>query len=213
MTLPGSYTAGQAGYVLANAGGSSISWEDLASSHNTAGTMGAKINSAASAGDPWATSLPGSYAAGSAGKIVGSLNPANVTIVSPVSQAGNKITARAGDTWSIAISGLGDISSRSKLWFSINQAGAADSAAKAFVEESAGLTVVNGAPYATTTDGSVHVDDATAGDITITIKSVATAQLSGTTSWAIKELKSDGTAVTLSSGSFIIAKPGIEAIQ
>lgn len=42
-----------------------------ASSHNTAGTIGNKINAAASAGDPWSTALPGSYGAGTAGKIVG----------------------------------------------------------------------------------------------------------------------------------------------
>ena len=42
-----------------------------ASSHNTAGTIGNKINSAGSAGDPWSTALPGSYTSGQAGKIVG----------------------------------------------------------------------------------------------------------------------------------------------
>lgn len=33
-------------------------WNSIAASFNTAGTMGAKMNSAASAGDPWATALP-----------------------------------------------------------------------------------------------------------------------------------------------------------
>lgn len=42
-----------------------------ASSYNTAGTIGEKINDAGSAGDPWATALPGAYGAGTAGKIVG----------------------------------------------------------------------------------------------------------------------------------------------
>lgn len=42
-----------------------------ASSHNTAGTIGAKINSAGSAADPWATALPGSYTSGQAGFILG----------------------------------------------------------------------------------------------------------------------------------------------
>jgi hypothetical protein len=43
----------------------------VASGHNTANTVGAKINSAGSAGDPWSTALPGSYASGTAGNIVG----------------------------------------------------------------------------------------------------------------------------------------------
>lgn len=45
-------------------------WMSVASSLNIAGTMGNKMNSAASAGDPWSTALPGSYGAGEAGKIL-----------------------------------------------------------------------------------------------------------------------------------------------
>ncbi len=45
-------------------------WNSIAASFNTAGTMGAKMNSAASAGDPWGTALPGAYADGEAGKIL-----------------------------------------------------------------------------------------------------------------------------------------------
>jgi hypothetical protein len=46
-------------------------WQALATTYNDSGTMGNKLNSAASAGDPWTTALPGSYAAGSAGYIIG----------------------------------------------------------------------------------------------------------------------------------------------
>ena len=45
-------------------------WNSIAASFNTAGTMGAKMNSAASAGDPWATALPGSYLSTEAGGIL-----------------------------------------------------------------------------------------------------------------------------------------------
>ncbi|HZH39648.1 MAG TPA: hypothetical protein VFD85_01485 [Gemmatimonadales bacterium] len=48
-------------------------WEETASSHNTAGTTGNKLNAAASAGDPWNTTIPGAYAAGTAGYVVGNL--------------------------------------------------------------------------------------------------------------------------------------------
>lgn len=44
-----------------------------ASSHNSASTVGAKINAAGSAGDPWSSALPGSYAAGTAGNILGNV--------------------------------------------------------------------------------------------------------------------------------------------
>jgi len=45
-------------------------WNSIAASFNNAGTMGAKMNSAASAGDPWSAILPGSYVDGEAGKIL-----------------------------------------------------------------------------------------------------------------------------------------------
>lgn len=46
-------------------------WDSIAADFNDAGTMGNKMNSAASAGDPWTTALPGAYADGTAGQIVG----------------------------------------------------------------------------------------------------------------------------------------------
>jgi hypothetical protein len=46
-------------------------WQALSAEYNDAGTMGNKLNSAASAGDPWSTALPGSYGAGEAGYILG----------------------------------------------------------------------------------------------------------------------------------------------
>lgn len=45
-------------------------WNSIAASFNTAGTMGNKLNSAASAGDPWGTTLPGSYLSTEAGGIL-----------------------------------------------------------------------------------------------------------------------------------------------
>lgn len=45
-------------------------WNSIAASFNTAGTMGNKMNSAASAGDPWGATLPGSYLSTEAGGIL-----------------------------------------------------------------------------------------------------------------------------------------------
>ncbi len=45
-------------------------WNSIAVDNNTSGTMGNKVNSAASAGDPWSTVLPGSYTNDQAGAIV-----------------------------------------------------------------------------------------------------------------------------------------------
>lgn len=46
-------------------------WDEVLSGHLTSGTTGAGLNAAGSAGDPWATTVPGAYGAGTAGKILG----------------------------------------------------------------------------------------------------------------------------------------------
>jgi hypothetical protein len=162
-------------------------------------------------GDPWPTALPGSYAPGSAGYIIGHLNPSAVTVLSPVSVSGGLISVRAGDSWSIPINGLGNISAPTKFWFSVNKAGAHDSLAKLFIELAAGLTVVNGAPYTPTSDGSITVTDAALGNITITVQEAVTKLLAKSSIWTIKMLKS-GNTVTLAQGKFAIASFGVEAI-
>lgn len=55
-------------------------WDAIATDHNTALTLGNKLNSAASAGDPWTTAIPGAYGAGTAGNILG--NNLNATVTS-----------------------------------------------------------------------------------------------------------------------------------
>lgn len=61
------------GATLTTANVADAIWNALAASYNTAGTMGAKLNSASAAGDPWTAPLPGSYADGEAGNIIGNL--------------------------------------------------------------------------------------------------------------------------------------------
>lgn len=48
-------------------------WDAIAADYNTVGTMGNKMNSAGSAGDPWSTELPGAYTGDQAGAILGGL--------------------------------------------------------------------------------------------------------------------------------------------
>lgn len=48
-------------------------WNALSTQFNKPGTMGNKVNSAAASGDPWTADLPGTYAVGSAGEILGNL--------------------------------------------------------------------------------------------------------------------------------------------
>lgn len=48
-------------------------WNAILANYITAGSAGVALASASSAGDPWNTLLPGSYAAGTAGDIIGNL--------------------------------------------------------------------------------------------------------------------------------------------
>ncbi|MCC7202437.1 MAG: hypothetical protein IT393_07250 [Nitrospirae bacterium] len=66
-------------------------WDEAISGHLTGGSTGEKLNSAASAGDPWSTALPGSYGAGTAGKIVG--DNLNATVSSRAPESGGNIAA------------------------------------------------------------------------------------------------------------------------
>ena len=59
-------------------------WDEVLSGHLTGGSTGAGLNAAGSAGDPWATSLPGAYSAGTAGKILG--DNLNATVRSRATQ-------------------------------------------------------------------------------------------------------------------------------
>lgn len=60
-------------------------WDEAISGHLTGGTTGAALNGAGSAGDPWTTSLPGAYSAGTAGYIVGT--NLNATVSSRLASA------------------------------------------------------------------------------------------------------------------------------
>jgi hypothetical protein len=62
-----------AGAVPTATQNAAATWDLTTTGHTTGGTFGAAMNAAGSAGDPWATSLPGSYASGSAGYILGNM--------------------------------------------------------------------------------------------------------------------------------------------
>jgi hypothetical protein len=46
-------------------------WDEVIASHLTPGSTGVSLNAAGSAGDPWATALPGAYGLGTAGYLLG----------------------------------------------------------------------------------------------------------------------------------------------
>lgn len=58
------------GEILTTANAAAAIWSALTSQYDTAGTFGAAMTAAGSAGDPWATELPGAYTDQQAGAII-----------------------------------------------------------------------------------------------------------------------------------------------
>ena len=72
-------------------------WDEALSGHSTGGSAGAALTGAGSAGDPWTSTLPGAYGAGTAGKIIG--DNLNATVSS-------RSTLDAAGVWGYATRGL-----------------------------------------------------------------------------------------------------------
>ncbi len=73
----------------------------VAASWNTAGTIGQKINAAGGNADPLTNPVPGNYAGGTAGYVLGHLDPTDVTVQLPVDPSGN-VVVRIGCDYLLA---------------------------------------------------------------------------------------------------------------
>lgn len=102
------------------------------------------------------------------------------------SVSSGEITQYRGDAWSIAITGLGVLTGYTTIDFTIKREEKdADTAAVLRVRKNAsglsdGLMRVNGAAPTASTDASITIDDAVAGDITVAVLASVTDDLSGT---------------------------------
>jgi hypothetical protein len=93
----------------------------------------------------------------------------NVGSVAASINNGNLEFTRGDDLDGFAITGLGDITGNTNVWFTIKESKQdADSAAWLQVDSATGLLYVMGSA-ATAGDGSISVSDASAGDIAITV--------------------------------------------
>jgi hypothetical protein len=131
-------------------------WDELIAGHLGAGTTGAALNAAGAAGDPWLTALPGAYATGTAGYIIGNCATNIVNYISShVSAIGNLLRRRSpdlgclyrGDTWTETIGGLGDLSTATNIWLAIKKdSDDPDTASMLLISIDVGLEVTNQAP-------------------------------------------------------------------
>lgn len=114
---------------------------------------------------------------------------------------GATITVLRGDTLSITLTGIGNITGNTKLWFTVKASDVADSASQLQVERSVGLLYVNGSA-GTAGQGSITVNDAATGNITIGVLPAASSSLvAGNYSYDVQALIG-GAVTTLVTGRF-----------
>lgn len=95
----------------------------------------------------------------------------------PVEQ-GNNLNIRRGDTFVWSPTNLGDISNLGKLYFTVKRLYTdPDTESEIQVEKTAGLLYINRASAATPANGSIVVNNAALGNITITVAAAETAKL------------------------------------
>ena len=95
----------------------------------------------------------------------------------PAIDTGN-IVIRRGDTLSLDVEKLGDVSGRANLWFTVkDDKSDADTSADVQIDETTGLLYIAGTAAATPGNGSIVVTDATLGNLTITLAAVESAKL------------------------------------
>jgi len=135
-------------------------WDEATADHVSAGSFG-----------KWVADL----IAGVWAYATRTLTQSAASVTSAVS--GTTISVQKAVTWSISLSGLGALGSYDKLYFTVKTGvSSSDDEAIVQIEKTAGLLRLNGAA-ATAAQGSLTVDDAVAGDYTITVSAVATAQI------------------------------------
>ena len=115
--------------------------------------------------------------------------------------SGTDLTIHRGDTVSISFTGLGSISARTKLWFTLkSSATLTDAQATVQITEADGLIRLNGAA-ATAAQGSIAVNDQAAGNITVTLDEAAAALLEPGTRYKYDvQMLAGGVVTTLTSG-------------
>ena len=133
-----------------------------------------------------------------------------VSLATPVATvtaavSGSTITVYRGTTWIIALTGLGNISAYDTIFFSVKRypTDSEDDAILRVHNDASGLLRFNGAAPAAATNGTITIDDATAGDITITILEAETSgsPILDCLDYDIKGVDDDGNVVMLAYGT------------
>ena len=122
---------------------------------------------------------------------------------------------RAGDDWSISLTGLGDLSAAEELVFAIKPGKASvDADADLIVTLGTGAERVAGSTWPTAAYASITVDDEANGNITIAVAAAITVELEPRADaiHAVKSIPAGGGGTTLRDGRMIITESLIDQI-
>ena len=163
-------------------------WDEPIASHLDSGSTGEALNAAGGAGDPWITTLPGSYTAGQAGYIVGTnLDAAVTSRLAPTT---------AGRTLDVTATGAAGID-----WGNVeNQSTAVNLSATNIDTDQVVATVTNGVTVTTNNDKTGY--SLSSGGVQAVWDALTSAL---TTSGSIGKLLADNIDATVSSRSTLTA--------
>lgn len=133
------------------------------------------------------------------------LTTAVVAVDPPALVFGDVIRIRRGDTIGIPFSGLGSLTGRTKLWFSVKrETEDTDNEAIIQIEESGGLLRLNGG-LTVSSLGSLVVANAAAGDVNVLMSAELTRQLKLASAHCYDvQVLTAGVVTTLTQGQFAV---------
>lgn len=145
-------------------------WDEVLAGHTTAGTTGEALDNAGGGNAVTAENIWEYPSRTITGATVSGAEIADVL-------DNDIITIRRGDSISISFTGLGVLTGYTSLWFTIantKQRNEADSTSRIHIRKNAsdsgdGLLYLNSEPAANAALGEITIDDASAGDITVTL--------------------------------------------
>jgi hypothetical protein len=176
---------------------------EVATSFTTANTVGEAVNNILQF-------LTATFP--TASQIANALPSGTVVARSSTDIDNTNITAKRGDSWHIDFSGLGTLVGRTKLYFTVKEAGAQeDNESAVQIEETAGLSeITHGSP--TPVHGSITVTDVNAGDCTVYLKGVESAKLYARDYiWDLQIIDTSDDVTTLTSGAFTVTEDATRA--
>lgn len=177
-------------------------WDELIAGHAIAGSTGATLTTAASAGGATPASL-WAYA-------TRTLTQSAAQVVDIVS--GSSITAQRGDTLTAALTGIGNLTGYVTLDFTVKyDKGDADTSAIVRIRKNAsgltdGLRTILGAAAVTSANGTIAITSTPLGNVTITLAAAETAKLiPGQGYYYDIQMITATTVLTMTTGTFNVA--------